>query len=146
MYFFKSTWQQTVLSTDFNNDKNVLYLNNIDPDLHYFPFNFIQFLIVNCEYYTFNKRIDKDQVTSDSFSLLHMNIRSLPCLPKLQLKFQSYNKTLNLSFSIIGLTETWFNSSISNLYTIQGYKSINNSRTNKKEGGVALFVNTKYTV
>ena len=59
---------------DFNNDKNVLSLNNIDPDLHYY--NSISNNIVNnCEYYiedTFNKRIDKDQVTSDSFSLLHI--------------------------------------------------------------------------
>ena len=85
----------------------------------------------------FNKRIDKDQVTSDSFSLLHMNIRSLP---KHLLEFQSYIKTLKLLFSIIGLTETWFNSSLSNLYTLEGYNSINNSRTIKKGGDVALFV------
>ena len=82
---------------DFNNDKNVLSLNNIDPDLHYY--NSISYNIVTkCEYSiedTFNKRIDKDQVTSDSFSLLHMNIRSLP---KHLLEFQSYIKTINLFF------------------------------------------------
>ena len=56
---------------DFNNDKNVLSLNNIDPDLHYYN-SISNNIVYNCEYYiedTFNKRIDKDQVTSDFFSI-----------------------------------------------------------------------------
>ena len=122
---------------NFNNDKDVLYLNIIDPDLHYFPFNFIQFLIVNTTRLTNELIKTKWPRIPSLFSIWTFEAYQL------LLKFQSYIKTLNLSFSIIGLTETLFNSSISNLYTIKGYKSINNSRTNKKEGGVALFVNKK---
>ena len=74
---------------DFNNDKNVLYFKDIDPDPHYFN-SIYNNIVDNCEYYiqeTFSKRVDKNQVASDSFSLFRINICSLP---KYLLEFQSH--------------------------------------------------------
>ena len=48
--------------------------------------------------------------------------------------------TLNISFSSIGVSETWLHNFKENLYTIPGYCFISNTRQHKSGGGVGLFI------
>jgi hypothetical protein len=41
---------------------------------------------------------------------------------------------------IIGITETWLNDSNKDNFELDGYKFININRTNKRGGGVGLYI------
>jgi exonuclease III len=41
---------------------------------------------------------------------------------------------------IIGITETWLNDSNKDNFELDGYKFININRTNKRDGGVGLYI------
>ena len=47
---------------------------------------------------------------------------------------------INIKFSVIGVTETWFQGDNYLTYNIDGYHSTHNVRSTSKEGGVSLFV------
>ena len=46
-----------------------------------------------------------------------------------------------MKFSVIGLSETWYTDSTSSLYTIDGYRSVSNYRSERRGGGVSLLIN-----
>ena len=74
--------------------------------------------------------------SKDTFSLLHINIRSISKhFDDLQILLDSQS---NHSFSVIGLTETWLSSDTNLPYAIDGYDLIVNNRSKKSGGGVAL--------
>ena len=74
----------------------------------------------------------------DTFSLLHMNIRSLKKhFDELQLLLDTQNKH---PLSIIGLTETWLSSDVNLPYGVSGYDFIVNNRRDRIGGGVALYI------
>ena len=69
---------------------------------------------------------------------MHVNSRSLKCnLNRLtDLLF-----SLELQFSVIGVTETWLNDSSAQLVNIDGYDFISKCRQNRTQGGgVGLYV------
>ena len=71
------------------------------------------------------------------FSLCHMNIRSL----KANLSsFQACLDNIKLQFSAIGISETWLNDWNSTLYNIQGYNFIEKHRSEKRGGGVGIYL------
>ena len=70
-------------------------------------------------------------------SMLHFNIRSAP---KNMVNFENFLYSLNTEFSLIGLTETWFNNVTADLYDMQRYSSVHNYRTGRTGGGVSIFV------
>ena len=49
-----------------------------------------------------------------------------------------------LSFSVIGLTETWLSSHTNLPYSIDGYDLLVNNRSNKTGGGVALYISHSF--
>ena len=79
--------------------------------------------------------------STESFSVLHLNIRSMN---KNNFKaFQDFYKSLNTIFSIICLTETWENDSNINqnsLFQLGGYVSVHQIRKRHKGGGIVIFI------
>ena len=76
--------------------------------------------------------------SKDTFSLLHINIRSISKhFDDLQILLDNQSKH---SFSVIGLTETWLSSDTNLPYAIDGYDFIVNNRSKKSGGGVALYL------
>ena len=55
-------------------------------------------------------------------------------------EFEIYFHLLSCQFSIIGITKTWFKDENSTLYGIDGYTIVENHRTVKSGGGVALCI------
>ena len=66
-----------------------------------------------------------------------MNVRSLS---KHFDDLSEYVSTLNMSFSIIGVSETWLNKSNEHLFNIPGFNFISNIRQHKSGGGVGLYI------
>ena len=99
--------------------------------------------------YNFTKYITNHQFhdivkdfENDTFSLLHVNIRSLNKHFD-DLKLFLDNPTEN-PFSVIGLTETWVNQDLNQPYSLSDYDFVVKNRQNRIGGGVALYVHTKY--
>ena len=78
--------------------------------------------------------------SSDTFSVLHLNIRSLR---KNFEDFKELYKTLNLKFSIVCFPETWADENkLENDYLTQlpGCNVLLHIRTNRRDGGISIFV------
>ena len=87
-------------------------------------------------------KIDKNfqNFSKESFSVLHLNIRSMN---KNFEAFQDFYKSLNTKFSIICLTETWANDSDINhnsLFQLEGYIPVHQIRKSRQGGGIVIFI------
>ncbi|XP_041463802.1 uncharacterized protein LOC121414811 [Lytechinus variegatus] len=95
-------------------------------------------ILPSSKYFTIDK-FKNGFVNDNSFSLFHMNIRSI------NKNFDHLNillQELATKFSVVGLSETWLSDN-SNLYSLPGYHNpIVNCRQNKTGGGVALFISS----
>jgi hypothetical protein len=70
-------------------------------------------------------------------SFLNLNIRSIPKnIDHLSL----YLDLLNISFSFIGITETWLNENSVSNYGLNGYSSESFYRKSQRGGGVTIFI------
>ena len=80
---------------------------DLDPDT-----NLRDLFSNECEYFNedqFNDMLSsEDSRICDTFSLLHLNIRSLQCNAS---KLTDLLSNVNLKFSLIGISETWLNDS-----------------------------------
>ena len=114
--------------------------SDLDPDHNYY--NTIINYIDTCDYHDEDsfKRMAKDSANTE-FSILHLNIRSI--LSKYD-DFKTYIRSLEHEFSIIGLTETWLNSSNANDFPLPNYHNTGMVRKNKQGGGVSLYINKSY--
>ena len=90
----------------------------------------------------YHRYLSNHNISSNSFSVIHLNIRSLPANLS---SFLSYLDNLDHTFSVIGLTETWLNPSNVSSYCIDGYNHVYRTRCLSKGGGISLFV-SKYFV
>ena len=130
---------------DINEDDNEIteYHGDIDPDRCYFN-EYSYKLFKNCNYYTedsFNKYLQQHNISDNSFSVAHLNIRSLPANLS---AFMSYVDNLDHCFSVIGLSETWLNPSNVSAYSIPGYNHVAQTRCTSRGGGISLFVAEKF--
>ena len=123
----------TVLETDLPARHNSL-LDDLDPDNNLFKSN------SDCIYYnedSFKELVNSKQLASNGMSVMHLNIRSAPkniaCL-------ENYLKCLNFDFTVIGLSETWHNENTVKIYEIKDYYSISKFRSDRKGGGVSLYI------
>ena len=82
-----------------------------------------------------------DSSNSNCFSLFHLNIRSFK---KHSVDLEEYLSTLNTSFSAIGLSETWLDTTSNDLYSIPGYHFISKPRPVGSGGGVGIFLCDTY--
>ena len=74
----------------------------------------------------------------DTFSMLHLNIRSLN--KHFDDLLSLVDKPLRNPFSLIGLTETWINYDSHHPFHIDDYEFINKNRQDRIGGGVAFYV------
>ena len=82
---------------------------------------------------------------SKDLSIIHINCRSLNAnLTDLKVLL----RTLDFSFDVIGLTETWVNESNADVFQLAGYDLCNKNRVAKHGGGVAFFIRSiiNYTI
>ena len=78
---------------------------------------------------------------SNCFSLFHLNIRSFK---KHSVDLEEYLSTLNTSFSAIGLSETWLDTTSNDLYSIPCYHFIARPRPVGSGGGIGIFLCDTY--
>ena len=126
---------------EINEDENDIldYHGDLDPDKRFFN-QYSHRLIKSCNYFvdeTFNKYLLKHNVSKHSFSVIHLNIRSIPTNFT---SFLSYMENLSHKFSVIALTETWLKQSNVSLYGMTGYNHIAITRSHGKGGGVSLLI------
>ena len=127
----------------FSNQENILLNNNFDPDENFFDKN--DFSKINAQYYSLDE-LQENRIAPDnkSFSILHVNIRSLN---KNFENFKLMLSDLNYEFSMICLSETWCsNESFQNNsdYNLSQYNSVHQERKNKRGGGVCVYINKKH--
>ena len=123
-----------------DNNKGLFSIDDIDPDFHFYNEIFANIAVQNSDYYiedSFTEKCKVSSVDSDCFSLLHMNIRSAPSHLD---EFQNYICNLNHNFSVIAMSETWFNDITIDFYNMQGYNHEYMYRKDRKGGGVSLFI------
>lgn len=126
----------------FLNDSDTRYLlNNLDIDPNNNVFTENSQILSNCTYYVTKKFNNIFTNTSNCFSTLHFNIRSLK---KNFADFNEYLSTINFSFSAIALSETWLNESTNDIYSIPGYTFVSSYRKNKRGGGVGIFIKSSF--
>lgn len=128
---------------DLTDSKNMMYNDRFDPDINFLNLRKHQGL---CNYYNeeeFNIFTNSllDQGHKNIFSTFHLNIRSLPKNYDYLLQYLS---TLNHTFSILALSETWLNDEIVSAYSVSHYNAVHSCRQNKKGGGVSIFVDRNF--
>ena len=120
-------------------DNSFFYNGNIDPD-----YNCLNSYTANSSYYTLQQFIDNVHKSKD-LSIIHINCRSLNAnFTDLKVLL----RTLDFSFDVIGLTETWLNESNADVFQLEGYDFCNKNKVAKHGGGVAFFIRSiiNYTI
>ena len=115
-------------------------MRDLDPDYNCITNN----NVLTTKYYLendFNAIIKSNDDYVKGFSIMHLNVRSIP---KNIDKLNSYLLSLDIQFSIIGLTETWLKEETLDLYELPEYKSIHLTRPSRKGGGVSLYIHNNY--
>ena len=119
------------------NDGSSTFMDQYDPDKNIME----EMINSNCNYYdenSFTEMISDMDTDHINFSLLHLNVRSLP---KNFDAFNEYLQCIEYNFSVIGLSETWFTDISHDSYSLTGFKCISKHRDSRKGGGVALYIN-----
>jgi hypothetical protein len=125
---------------EINDDPNVRPWTDIDPDLQFFNDMTCIDTSTLCNYFEpelFNEYIMQHGVSSNNFSLFHLNIRSIP---QHLAELTRFLNELKIQFSLIALSETWLKSNNFNVYGIPDYNSEHAYRLNRIGGGVSLFI------
>lgn len=123
---FKPFSYTEYLTSDFQQD--------IDP-----VNNFYNSISVDCQYLT-DSQIE-NYTTGSGLSIIHFNCRSLSANFH---KLENYLCSLTYTFDIIAISETWLDSKSSdNFFKLDGYEMCHIDRTNKRGGGVALYIKSQ---
>ena len=123
---------------DLDTDEIDNPLKNTDPDLFHLHNDSG---VPACNYYTensFNDKYDNMNLQNNSFSIMHLNIRSTQ---KNYHDLDIYLNALKNQFDVIGLSETWLNVNSANTFKPDGFKTENAYRVAKSGGGVSLLIN-----
>lgn len=108
--------------------------NDTDPEIHFY-----QNIDMNCEYYSEDEF--NSSMKMEGFSVIHFNSRSLYSNFS---KIKDYLQQLQQKFSIIAISETWLSDEKNLQDGLEGYEMFWQNRSNKRGGGVALFVMTAF--
>jgi len=125
-----------------NNEENKYVFGNgsIDPDANLYKNAHVN--NDNSAYYTdyeLNNNIKREKLKTDSFSIIHVNSRSLAAHFN-QLTFML--SQINIDFDVIAITETWLDEydTKTSLYQLENYDMYSTSRKQKSGGGVILYI------
>ena len=124
----------TFNAIELNDDLDIA---NCDPDLNYYNSYLNN---TNCNYFvesTFNNKCKDMCIDTSSFSLVHLNIRSMQ---KNMSNFKVFLNNLSIQFTVTGLSETWINANNVDTCTPYGYNHECNYRQNRSGGGVSLLI------
>ena len=97
-------------------------------------------VLPSCKYYEDLQCNVSTKNNSNGLSIIHFNARSLNA------NFHSIIhtlQTLNITFDIIAISETWTESNVTTEYDLPHYQVFHKARHYKKGGGVALYVNDR---
>ena len=108
-------------------------MQDVDPvNSHY------KYIFPNCKYYCQDFTASYGNYMKKGLSFIHFNARSLSS----NFKFISNFLTeLNTKFDLITISETWSNTQTVDDYDLKGYDVYHKVRNNRKDGGVACYVN-----
>ena len=117
------------------------YIQDVDPDNYLI--NNLKYDKDNCKYYCGSDVLGAcDVSSSDKFSMLSLNINSLP------LHFDSFSymieEELQSSFDIIALCETKLDDNITELYNIENYTMFVNNNS-RRSGGLAIYIRSLHS-
>ena len=133
-------------SIDYNNLLE-LRLNPFlyDNVLHDADNNLLKFNAINSCSYILDRTIDINSNCSSDFSMLHINPRSFN---RNKDAINAYIDNCQYQFSIIAMSETWFNEDDSNIIHIDNYSLVNKPRHGRRSGGAVLYIHNslKYKV
>ena len=126
---------KTALTTVENKISDI---SKLDSDINFFQ----NISSLDTQYFNIDdaKIFVNNNISSDSFSVFHINIRSMQ---KNFEKFQEFFKSLKFNFSVICLSETWcyaIDSTKNSNYRLHGYKSFHQTRDGHKGGGLCIFL------
>ena len=129
------------ISFDPYKNNEVLSDANNDPDVNFY--SDFDFSSLQTDYLHPSEIKQCDEIFSDKFSVLHLNIRSLN---KNFEKFREFFSTLNSKFNVICFSETWASHDISkdSRFQLEGYNIVYQNRINKRGGGVSIFIDKSY--
>ena len=83
---------------------------------------------------------------ADDFSMISLNIQSLPSKFDTLISYLSYLQSKSFSFDTICLQESWLtDDSDLSFYHIPGYQLISKGKKCSSHGGVAIYLSDKYT-
>ena len=121
----------------FSVDGNLAVNVELDADVDFFQ----NISSLDTQYFNIDntKTFVNNNISSNSFSVLHVNIRSMQ---KNFEKFQEFFKTLKFNFSAVCLSETLcdsLDSTKNSNYRLHGYKSFHQTRDGRKGGGLCIF-------
>jgi hypothetical protein len=128
-----------LLYDPFDSNQDGGALEDLDPDDGYYNLQNI-FNSDTCKYY-YPEQLEQNinnWTIKPNVSFLHQNIRSLR---QNYTKFITLLDSLDHSFSVLGLTETWLKPYNASLFNIDGYNHKFITRENKAGGGVSMFIN-----
>ena len=115
--------------------KELLLNNDNDPDINFFKDNIS---VLDAKYYLPQDLTnDLTKISQDSFSVLHLNVRSL------NKNFESFKQllcNLKFEFRIICLSETWCDDNSSSLFELPDYNLLFQNRVSRKGGGVCIYL------
>ena len=104
----------------FEVDESITVNPELDPDVNFFQ----NISSLDTKYFSLNETKNfVNNIDSKSFSVLHLNIRSMK---KNFETFREFVENLKPSFSVICLSETWCESddTKNSNYSLEGYKSL----------------------
>lgn len=147
LYTLEDLNQRLFSPFEIDQEQHNIMNDDYDPDLNFFrDLNITSSSSVYFCEEKFKSYINTNKLNSfNPLSFIHLNIRSIP---KNIDSLTSYLESLNFLFNFIGLSETWFNDVTSPLYGIDGYSHEKVFRSNRRGGGVSLFIkeNIVYSV
>ena len=131
-YYYKKCNGILLDPFDHNEYKCNEWESDKDPDV-----NFYSNVDIECDYYIEDQF--KKQFAKNNFSILHLNARSLKANFT---EINNYVGSLDKSFDIIAISETWLDKSVNlNDFCIPNYNVTYTNRCDKRGGGVLLYVN-----
>ena len=137
---FETLENQELIFSSFDfNDNFDNPLHDADPDIQFYN-NHYSGSLQACDYYLenmFNDKIKKSKISNQSFSVLHMNIRSMQ---KNLGSLENYLETLDHKFTAIGISESWLKEYNVDRHVLDGYKAVHKYRPLRSGGGVSIFI------
>lgn len=130
--------QLDLIISEYTEYKNHDIESDIDPD------NNLLSSDINCNYYS-TDHCNSNLIIKGKFSIIHFNSRSMYTNYN---EIQDYLQTFKYPFSVIAISETWFNENKGINFEMEDYDLTYTNRQNKMGGGVALYVHKtiKYSI